>query len=213
MVESTLPGWISGYYDDHDEDFITFNVDLNTGHTNRQDTITIQEIGNPGISDQLVILQDAHPQSYILTAPREIVFPWNYPSDTLNKFTITPVNVSVLDFEIIYDPPGLNDWLSDTAIVNNEFIFRIAGENDTNITRVAGVRIFDQLNPLVDDTVYIYQRSSFDPYIILIPASKELRLEEEVSQIHTYSNLEEYAVNVDSLGNWVHLSDDYPLIQ
>lgn len=191
-------------------DLLRLDIKPNDIDTTRQTSLRIRLEDNPEVFDEVSIFQFAEVSSYILTAPREQVVYWNYLGDLPRAFEIEAVNVGGLGWKYLDENDA--EWLNEPHIVNNELLFSIKNTNNTLNVRKAEIEIYDQNNTSIADKVTIYQKTTFEPYIIPLPPKgdtlpKLINYPGDAFQINTYSNLESYVASIPIIdSSWLHLS-------
>jgi len=203
VSDTTTQDWITNVTNQGDT-LLSLTITENPLFETRIDTIWIYANGNDYVYDSIFIFQYSYDSAYILTAPREQVIPFNYTGFLPEEFVITGVNTTALNYEVEFDPPELDEWLVTSGIVNNKLVFSVQNSNDTSVTRVARINIYDLANTVIRDSVYVYQWSNFEPYIIIIPAGKDsIGPGDTTFTVRAWSNQAEYTVtNHDE--DWFH---------
>lgn len=154
--------WISDTQINGNE--LQFVLDPNTGSATRQATFRVQSTTNPGIFDSAIIFQNGAPAPLLLAAPREQIVS-HLGNDSVN-FEITAQNIS--GWEV--DMNSLANWITiDSA--GGSLLSLDVQPNTGPDTRLDALRIFATDNPAISDTVFIFQYSGNNAYILASPRS------------------------------------------
>ena len=183
--ESTLPEWITGY--EITPISLLIEVSENTSSETNSAAIRIFNPANPAVEDSVQVYQYSGLDYYILAEPREQQTA--NPADTLS-FGITTVNLAA---------PWQTTFIAGAEyaeiISTGDTLLKVAvSENTDSTTHLIKIRLYSELHPSAADTVSIYQYSPFEPFIIIDPTYVLFRSGKDSLSIHTFSNMESYAI-------------------
>jgi hypothetical protein len=142
---------------------VFFTLTANNTAVPRQATFRVRDVSNPELYDEAIIFQEAATSSYLLMAPRQQLVA--HSGDSAVNFEVTAVNVALWAADLSSIP----DWITLNASGQNTLSLNV-GENLLPETRTALIRIFDTGNPAVNDSVYVYQHSALDSYLLASPS-------------------------------------------
>ncbi|MBE0663324.1 MAG: T9SS type A sorting domain-containing protein [Bacteroidales bacterium] len=144
---------------------IFFTLAANNSPVLRQVTFRVRDVSNPELYDEAIIFQEAATSSYLFMAPRQQVVSHSGNSEV--NFQVTAVNVALWAADLTSIP----DWITVNASDQNTLSLNVA-ENLLLEIRTALIRIFDTGNPGVNDSIYVYQYSSLDSYLLASPPTQ-----------------------------------------
>lgn len=179
--------------------FLSLDVSENTAPETRSDTISIQATGIPDIRDSVILFQYSNLDHFLLAAPRESKT--GFQADTLT-FEVTKTNIDSWQVEIIGNP----DWVDTLGYGDNSLVLSVAENTDTT-TRYAQIRLYSNAYPQADDTVRVYQYSTFSPFIVINPTFAYFPSDGDSLPIRSFSNMDTYFVDKEPGKDWVSISD------
>lgn len=158
-----IPPWITNIQTTGNAVF--FTLAANVAPVSRQATFRVRDVSNHDLYDEAIIFQEAESSSYLFMAPRQQLI--SHSGNPAVNFQVTAVNVTLWAADLASIP----DWITLNASGQNTLSLNIA-ENLLPETRTALIRIFDTSNPGVNDSVYVYQYSSLDSYLLASPPAQ-----------------------------------------
>ncbi len=171
VVAGTVPDWVASYSENHENDYVTFDIEINEDETYREHTVTIQEVGNPGVFDQLKIIQGALSVSSILITPE--VQGITYEAQTTGEFDIIHFNID--GWEVVEST--IPDWVASYYDDHVEdFVTFDVELNEDDTYREHTVTIQEEGNPGVIDQLRIVQGALAVSTLLIYPEIKSLTL-------------------------------------
>jgi len=155
-----LPNWIE--LGNNSEDTLHLTILINPELETRNATVHLFDPGNPETRDSVDVFQFAAVDPYILIAPREKRI--SHLGNAAVDFDVTLVNIDEWEFS---DTTLYQEWI-DYRNLGNKMQLSIATNNLLG-SRYANIVIHAANNPLVKDSVSIYQYSALDQYILIEP--------------------------------------------
>ncbi len=149
-------------------DTLSITVPENTTEQSRSDTLLVCSVSNQDICDTLFVFQYAANQSYILASPRaDTVL---FSGDTNVVFNIMTHNLAG---NLKVDESTLPEWIQ-YSITNNSILKLNVDTNFTAQTRDTVVWIFDENNPDISDSVFIFQYAAPEKYLLATPREQKI---------------------------------------
>lgn len=209
---ANIPGW-EVYFEDTvswvtdtiiNGDSLRFVIAANDSLRNRDVTFRVQSIDNPAVFDTAVIFQDGAPAPILLASPREQVV--GFEGNNSVEFNITYQNI--------------NSWLVEATTVPEWIIVDSAGGNllsldvmynNTTETRQAVINIVASNDPLIKDSIFVFQYAIDDAYIIAAPRSDTIDFAGDADLIFkiTTANVQDWEVDVLQLAAWIHVNEPH----
>lgn len=182
------PGWVESVNINSTDQSITINVSENTGSNTREAeaTVSVTLANGDQLSNTITVYQYVGPNAYLLAAPREQTV--SHSENDNVDFDITVVNVPggwmVPDSTLPKD-----NWISVNQS-GGDFLSLHVTRNTTLETRVDTIWFFANDDHAVYDSVFIYQYSTLDTFLIAAPR------EQQVSYVGNTIDFEITAVNL-----------------
>lgn len=195
---NSVPEWIS--INTSGQNTLSLNVTENTLPETRSAMIRIYDTSNPDVNDSVFIFQYSALNSYLLAAPREQWAP-HQGTDSLNFF-ITAVNVENWEADI----EGI-DWITQNVNSSDTLSLSVS-ENPLNETRSALIFIYDISNPVVKDSVYIFQYSALDGYLLAAPREQVIASQGngDVNFQVNAVNIEDWEYDPETIPSWITIT-------
>ncbi|MBE0637194.1 MAG: T9SS type A sorting domain-containing protein [Bacteroidales bacterium] len=198
FFENGQPEWINAY--EVNGTNLIFDVAPSTSTFTRQTTFKVRDTGNSNLYTEAIIFQEAYPESYLFISPREQAVA-HTGNENLN-FQVTPVNVAKWGV----DPTSVPFWVEVNASGQELLSFKIL-ENSSLQTRIANIFIRDTANASLMDSVWIYQYSALDTFLLAAPREQWVGHDgnNSLSFGVTSVNVENWQVETGSLPEWIGL--------
>lgn len=195
--ETELPDWIS--INPGSMDILSLAVAENSFAMTRNAVVRINDTSNPAVFDSVLIYQYSAADTFLLAAPRGQLISQNGSDNVV--FSITAVNVPTWSIE----PVSLPGWISANASPN-QMILNVEA-NPTQESRQALIRIQADSNPMVYDSVYIYQYSALDTFLLAAPREQLVsHLALEIEFQVTTANLVTWLYDPATVPGWITIS-------
>jgi hypothetical protein len=191
LNETLLPGWIVPGA--HTPDSMILLISENEELFSRSAVVYVFDENNPGIFDSVQIFQYASPEPLLLLSPREQWVP-HTGNDNL-VFDVTAVNID--DWTV---NTGAFSWITVNSSGAGGLSLNIAPNPEAE-TRMAVLYVFDSGNPAVYDSVFVYQYSGLQSYLLAAPREKSI--------LHTGGMVAFHITSVNT-GNWVISPENLP---
>ncbi len=191
----SLPEWIDFVNSTFTQ--FTINVQPNNTLETRQALVKIFVNDHPDIYDSVFIYQFATPDPFLLAAPRE---QWVTHTETESvDFNITRVNVALWEVNQATVP----EWIEVNASGQDLLDLKVL-ENESLQTRVANIFIHDAENASIMDSVWIYQYSALDTFLLAAPREQSVQFTGNVIDFHITSvNVSNWVIDPMQLPDWI----------
>jgi hypothetical protein len=192
-----LPDWLT--IADSSATSITFEIARNDSTASRESWFTIRDKIDTTIMDSARIYQKAAPQPFLAAAPREQAVSHN--GNPTIDFVVTAINVN------LWEAVVTDNWISVNASGQNLLSLNVQ-KNTTFQTRIAEIAIRDTTDFSISDTVFVYQYSAVDTFLLAAPRQQLVghngtgNLTFDVTKL----NVENWEVQSDSFPDWISLN-------
>lgn len=195
---ATLPPWIE--VNPGGQDVLSLSVDENISQMTRSAVVRIHDTSNPAVSDSVQIYQYSALDTFLLASPREQLVSHNGENGLI--FTVMPVNVPSWSI----DASSLPAWI--TGIAEPTQLTLEIEPNITLETRQALIRIAADNNPSVKDSVYVFQYSALDTFLIAAPREQLVnRTGQEIVFQVTSANLSSWQFDSSTVPGWITITE------
>jgi alpha-D-ribose 1-methylphosphonate 5-phosphate C-P lyase len=179
-----LPDWI--VVSDSTDNTLVLTIEPNPTFAFRDTLFWVYDVNNPTVTDSATIYQKAAPAPSLLASPREKIISHTGKPDV--SFKVSRVNVNNWSVDL-YD----SEWITVVQSGGDLLVLSVT-ENQTLETRTSPVRIFDPGNPGVEDTVYLYQYSALDTFLLAAPREQLIP--------HTGASQVDFFITQANTGGW-----------
>jgi hypothetical protein len=177
---------------------LSLQIAANQNNQTRQAQVALVADNNPAIADTVTVLQYAANDSYLLAAPRQQKV-GSTGSDAV-EFVINAINTGGWNI----DEGMLPNWIQKQQATDTLLTLKVLANSDS-ITRQAQIKIFGNNNPLVYDSVMVYQYSALDTFLLaspreqLVSAAGDDSLTFDVIAV----NVSLWEVDANALSSWI----------
>lgn len=196
VIPASVPDWIS--VTGQGGGLLALDVDQNISYESRQAIILVAAIDFPGVTDSVAVFQYSGLASYILGAPNEQEV--SFYGGALMPFTITTTNVDAWDYT------AAASWMS-VQRVEEQLMVQVDTNNQLD-SRYGFINIFSVSDTNVSDHVSVFQASSSQPYLAVLPAGlTSIEADGAQVELSLFSNILNYAIEKVPGREWYQLSD------
>jgi len=178
------PEWINDF--EINGSNIVFDVATSSSTFTRQTKFQVRDTGYPNLYAEAILFQEAAPEPYIFISPREQAVAHTGNENLI--FQVTAVNVANWVADV-----GTNTWITINSSGTDVLSLDIA-ENTTLETRIGKVIVYEFGNPSVMDSVWVYQFSALDTFLLAAPREQRVG--------HDGNNSVTFGVTTVNVGNW-----------
>jgi hypothetical protein len=176
---------------------IIFNLAANGTPDLRQATFRVRDVSNPELYAEALILQEAATESLLFLTPRHKQLP--HAANPLVNFQVTSLNVDLWET----DAASVPEWITVNSSDQSTLSLNVS-ENTLPETRSAIIRIYDNSNPAVNDSVFIFQYSALNSYLLAAPREQWVPHEgnDDLHFLITAVNVESWEADLDGI-DWI----------
>ena len=149
-------------------DLLSLDVPENPSSLYRTCTIVIFDTINTSITDSVSVYQLAAPESYILASPRSDTILFNGGQSIFN------IKAVDLTSNWTIDENTLPFWIPDYTIENDSMLVLNINPNISAFTLQAIIRIIDTDNPVIRDSISVFQYATPEKYLLAAPREQKI---------------------------------------
>ncbi len=192
------PEWISSF--EINGSNIVFDVSPSTSTFTRQTTLQVRDTGNPNLYAEAILFQEASPEPYIFISPREQAVAYTGNENLI--FQVTSINAT--KWEV--DPASVPYWV-EVNVSGQDLLSLKIDENNSLQTRIANIIVRDTANASLMDSVWVYQYSALDTFLLAAPREQWVGHDgsNSLSFDVTAVNVENWQIDTGSLPEWISL--------
>lgn len=180
------------------QEILSLNVSPNTELETRIAEVTLYDTTNVNIADTVYVYQYSALDTVLLAAPRE---QWVGHDGAGNlSFEVTAVNIENWQVETA----SLPAWIGVESSTMSHFTLNIQ-PNDALETRQSQVRLFVDGHPDIYDSVFVYQYSALDTFLLAAPREQMIshQGDDNVEFQVTSANVENWQVDELTVPDWI----------
>lgn len=196
VLPASVPEWVSVV--EQGGGVLALDIDQNESYDSREAVIQLAAVDYPDVTDSVFVFQYSGLAAYILGAPNEQEI--SFYGGALMPFTVTTTNVDAWDFA------ATASWMSVQRI--GEQLWVQVDTNNQLDSRYGFINIFSVSDTTVSDQVSVFQASSSQPYLAVLPAGlTSIDANGAQVELAMFSNILDYSIEKVPGRKWYQLSD------